>query len=194
MINPDIKKEQVMDLINSVLVRVRAPEELSREIIHAELNDLKSIITNLKDELATSQPDAISKSFIPDAADELEAVVYTTEKATGTIMDACDEILSIVDNSAVSDEVQQRVIRVFEACSFQDITGQRIKKVIRTLSQIDEKIKSLLSVMESQFFEPAFAEYVPADQSGEYLSGPALPRCAVSQDDIDMLFEQLEIQ
>ena len=36
------------------------------------------------------------------------------------------------------------MIGIFEACTFQDITGQRISKVVGTLRYIDERVSSFI--------------------------------------------------
>ena len=42
-------------------------------------------------------------------------------------------------------KLQDAVTRIYEACSFQDITGQRITKVVTTLKVIEEKVAHIIS-------------------------------------------------
>src|SRR5262249_45339373 len=44
------------------------------------------------------------------------------------------------DPAAYKALVEEKMMLVFEACSFQDITGQRISKVVATLQLIEERV------------------------------------------------------
>ena len=81
------------------------------------------------------RPNDLKQEKIPRAGLELEAIVASTEKATGTIMDAAEEIMSADATSEnYVESINDACMRIFEACSFQDITGQRITKVVSTLT------------------------------------------------------------
>ncbi len=79
--------------------------------------------------------------------------------------------------------------RIYEACSFQDITGQRITKVVGTLKTIEAKVAHILHV---------FAGHATADprpppvQEGSLLNGPQLPAQAMGQSDIDALLASFD--
>jgi chemotaxis protein CheZ len=84
------------------------------------------------------------------------------------------------------------VIKVYEACGFQDITGQRISKVVKALHHIEGKIEALLAVFGADLSEPAAAE-APASGDASLLNGPALPSAAGnSQADIDALLASFD--
>ncbi len=188
------QREQVVNIINSVLVKIKAPDEFSKDALIHELSELKGIIDALRNDLHAAQPDDISKTHIPSATDELDAVIGTTEQATVTIMDSCDEILNVMKDSdpQIFMQIEKHIVRIFEACTFQDITGQRIKKVTNCLKQIDTKIKAFLGVIEGQLLD---SDRQPGRSSPEefpLLNGPALPANAVSQDDIDRLLAEFD--
>jgi chemotaxis protein CheZ len=44
----------------------------------------------------------------------------------------------------LAHDIRDRVIQIFEACNFQDLTSQRVAKVMATLSRIDEQISGTL--------------------------------------------------
>ncbi len=188
------QREQVVDIINSVLVRIQAPAELSRDVLSQELTELKAIIDALRNDLHAARPGDISNTHIPMATDELDAVVGATEQATVTIMDSCDEILNSMKHADASTFllVEKSIVKIFEACTFQDITGQRIKKVTNSLKQIDAKIKSVLVAIEGQLVNSNHS--APAAKSSEFplLNGPALPAYSVSQDEIDRLLAEFD--
>ena len=89
------------------------------------------------------------------------------------------------------------VARIFEACSFQDITGQRINKVVKTLKYIETKIDALLMAFDGGVGgEPAAAPaggqtVAPQD---EFISGPQLPDNANNQAEIDAILASLDKQ
>lgn len=187
------KREQVVDIINSVIGRLKTPHDVQRDVISRELSELKAIIDNLRLDLHAARPSDISHKYIPSATDELDAVVDATEEATVAIMESCDRILDATRpaDQRLFQTVEESVVRIFEACTFQDITGQRIKKVTNSLKQIDSKIKSVLSALDEKLVEvdtTATAE----PKENLLLNGPALPSEAVSQQDIDKLLAEFD--
>ena len=180
-------RDQVVSIINSVIGKVNAPQELPRDLICRELNGLKETIEALREQLQVSAPGDISRTHIPTAKDELDAVIETTEQATNTIMTACESVLANVRGGppAISQSVEADIVRIFEACTFQDITGQRITKVIRTLKDIDSKVCGLLGALGQPLENVVTA--LPRQEHDSLLNGPQLPQNAVSQDDIDKL-------
>lgn len=190
----DIGRDKVVKIINSVIEKVGAAEEISREHIYHELRALHDLIEETRLEISAARMSDISGTHIPSATDELDAVVAATEVATSTIMDSCDAISSYSESldSAHKDFLIGQVTKVLEACSFQDITGQRITKVIKSLKIIDDKINSLMAVLEEKI--PGLPSTVLEDtRTGDsrLLNGPQLPDKAISQEDIDKLLADL---
>ena len=94
-----------------------------------------------------------------------------------------------------AEVVETEVTKIFEACSFQDITGQRITKVVSTLKQIDEKVSDLLGVLAKKM--PGYEEVTEeGDSNGQsdsgLVNGPQLPQNAITQDDIDKLLSDFD--
>ncbi len=108
-------------------------------------------------------------------------------------MEAAEEILG---SGGLSDKdyrslVETRVLAIFEACSFQDITGQRISKVVEALGQLErrlERFASALHVRDSvDAADPEDAQR-EARRERLMLNGPAAEGQGIAQDDIDKLF------
>ena len=99
-----------------------------------------------KQEISQIRPQDISNEQIPMASDELDAIGAHLEEATGTILDACEQVeeLSAEVEGEVGDKLAEAVTRIYEACNFQDLSGQRISKIIATLKAIEERIELLL--------------------------------------------------
>jgi chemotaxis protein CheZ len=134
---------------------------------------------------------------------ELGAVVGGTEQATQQILEATEVIdqsaaalskVTSADQQAVLiEEIQDRVISIFEACNFQDLTGQRINKVMTTMRFIENHINKMMDIWGGV---DAIKTHAPAaidDREGDakLLNGPKLDGDAghASQDDIDALFD-----
>jgi chemotaxis protein CheZ len=137
------------------------------------------------------------------ATDELDAVVMDTESATETILSAAEAIDAAAERVAASltgedkallTGIRSEAIRIFEACNFQDITGQRIRKAVGLFHFVEQRVASMIEVWGQVDEMPgagARPEMRP-EKSGDdaLLNGPALAGIdtVVSQDDIDSLF------
>ncbi|HUB14358.1 MAG TPA: hypothetical protein VMB34_20575 [Acetobacteraceae bacterium] len=110
---------------------------------------------------------------------ELEAVVQATEQAANQIMEAAEAIGTWVEQSRVdpsaAEAIAQRLNMIFEACTFQDLTGQRIRRAIEHLERVEEMLGGL-SV-------PDGAAEVPPNVERDTAVGPDL-----GQNDVDRLF------
>ncbi|WP_157961927.1 protein phosphatase CheZ [Acuticoccus kandeliae] len=132
------------------------------------------------------------------AVDELRAVVSGTETATDAILAAAETIDGVVQPLLdCKDEATRQnaqtvadcVLEIFQACNFQDITGQRITKVLDSLQFIEERIATMVDVWRTTL-ESAPGEEKKEKTDRDLLNGPALEtdRGVVSQDDVDALF------
>jgi chemotaxis protein CheZ len=162
---------------------------LENAALHSELQSLLQVINQAKADVAAIRPDEIQTHHIPTATDELDAIVESTATATGAIMDACEQIDAIGAQAAetIQQALSEQVTSIYEACSFQDITGQRVTKVIKALKQIDEKIQKLVVAFGPMPLnqDPLTANIVTGDAA--LLNGPQLSGQAMDQDDIDKL-------
>ena len=168
--------------------------------IYRECRSLSDYIENARAEIAALQPGDLESERIPRAGLELDAIVQHTEEATNTIMEAAEEIMGLdpADPDAYVTQSQEAVMRIFEACSFQDITGQRISKVVQTLEHIETRVlelKTLLGISDDEVAdahakERSAAAPTPADQ--ELLRGPALQGEGIDQSAVDSLMADSE--
>ncbi len=126
--------------------------ELSAELdAHVQLSDMSE--EKLTRELHRVQETIASLVAVPAAQTrnsgvELEAVVEKTEEATNTILEAAEEIQALIDGGHADAEsapmLSEKVNTIFEACSFQDVTGQRIRRAIQHLQQVEDVLAQLL--------------------------------------------------
>lgn len=87
------------------------------------------------------------------------------------------------------EKLTAAVTRIFEACNFQDLTGQRITKVVGALKHIETKIGALMHALGEEIGAPPPAPADDEDPEKKLLNGPQMPGQGVSQDDIDRLFD-----
>lgn len=166
-----------------VMAQENTPEDVH---MRKELADLADYIRKARRELGALKATSSIGDHIPSATDELDAVVGATEEATNEIMNCCDEIGNIAGRvgGADGEALQNVVTRIFEACNFQDITGQRITKVVKTLKYIETHINELVDTFGvSSDHEEAVAK----SEDEKLLNGPQLPGNASTQDEIDKL-------
>lgn len=179
--------------IEELLTALQADEE-QRSAVSNELTELERYIKSMRSEVAALKPaDGQTESHFATASDELDAIVGATEEATGKILDACDAIQEAIDQApeGISGPVTDQITAIFEACSFQDITGQRISKVVSSLKHIEGRIDRMMAIVGAG---DVLAESDPVDRREEegevpgLLNGPQLPDGAKTQDEIDKLF------
>ena len=176
----------------------RVPVKGGDAALHRGLLDLLSWIAKAHQEIAALRTSEISREHIPAATDQLDAIVIATEKATNEIMDAAERMTSLASGAGkdLQDSIIAQATRIFEACGFQDITGQRVAKVVATLRHIERRLNDLAApaVASNGAAEsaavPAPIAAQPPDPLAEarLLNGPQLPEKAAKQEDIDQLF------
>ena len=149
-----------------------------------------------KSEIAALRVDDINHSHIPAATDELDAVVEHTAEATNEILDSCEtlEALQATLSGEAAETVAAAVTRIYEACSFQDITGQRIGKVVSALKAIERRVAAVTATFgRAGGEEPAVEPEADGRTEGERLAnGPQLPTAASSQAEVDRLLASFD--
>ncbi len=159
--------------------------------LYRELESLSRYIHAAKEEIAALRPGEIKNEFIASATDELDAIVGSTEAATNEIMDAAESLggLSPLLDRDMANRLEEITTRIFEACTFQDITGQRITKVVKALKEIETRVEGLVRMFGGDIdggAESAGGAKPLTDE--DLLNGPQLPGNATNQADIDALF------
>lgn len=175
-------------------------EKAEMDLLRTEVRALGRCIQQTKAEIAALRPANAGDDQIIAVTNELDAVVEATEHATQGILEKAEQIENSVhnllahvqDNHArnLADQISDHVVGIFEACNFQDITGQRITKVVNTLKFIETRVNAMIEI----WGDDSFGHLEPAAQPGQIhaddhlVSGPALAGKGISQDDIDKLF------
>ncbi len=181
-----------------------AEEDVSNTQIYmlrGQLHELKECIDKTKREIVAVRKPGESEDGdkLTSAAMELDAIVKTTEEATNSILNATEDIDERVQaikdrvgdhkSHLLLDEISGLTINIFEACNFQDISGQRTTKVVKTLNFLEDRIHAMINIWGDDDFAHIKAVEEELDDDAALLQGPQLEDQGVSQDDIDKLFD-----
>jgi chemotaxis protein CheZ len=195
-----VKVEDVVEVVGSLLSTMKGDVTSSDMELYNELESLADYIHAAKAEIAQLRPDDVKEKYLSSASDELDAIVDATADATNNIMDATEMIEDVMDgiDGEVSEKLMDATTKIYEACTFQDITGQRITKVVSALQHIEEKIDALVAAFGSEIEKykaenPDEAEEGPKEITDEdLLEGPQLDGQGKSQEDIDALLASFD--
>jgi len=188
----DAKVSYSAEIVLVAVGRKPNTENIGLDKLKVELDLIYDAITKTKREIAVLHGNSFNGEEMAKVNGELGAVVGGTEEATQQILEAAEAI----DNAAtalakvtspdqqkiLSEEIQERVVSIFEACNFQDLTGQRIAKVMATLNFVEDHVTRVLEEIKN----PTAARR----DGAQYLHGPRLDTDSghVSQADIDEMF------
>jgi chemotaxis protein CheZ len=173
------------------------------EKLKIELDLIYDAISRTKREIAVLHGKSFNGEGMARVNGELGAVVGGTEEATQQILEAAEAIdqaataLAKVNSpdqqKLLSEEIQERVVSIFEACNFQDLTGQRISKVMTTMKFIENHVTVMMDIWGGVDAIKAHAPPIVDRREGDarLLNGPKLEDDIghASQDDIDALFD-----
>jgi chemotaxis protein CheZ len=158
-----------------------------------ELAAVADYIRHIKSEIGTLRATELYRDRLPLAHEELGRVVSATASATNTIMAAAEAILGAEEPSPerYRERVETKLLEIFEACSFQDITGQRINRVVEALAQVEKRLGRFahaVNVRDSADAPDPEELLRQARREMLLLHGPQNEDVAVGQDAIDKLF------
>jgi chemotaxis protein CheZ len=199
--------EELLSLVRSIDAKVSALPRLDeiRERLVDEVVDMQGRIQDTKQEIAALRHPKMEDDGILRASMQLDAIVEQTEHATSTILEAAEtleEQISHIRGTHADDQVVANatdvmidaVTRIYEASNFQDITGQRTRKVVDVLKYIEARLERMVNLWRHEIETlPVPPVAFDREDEGLALTGPRLENPvagddAISQDDIDALF------
>ncbi|MGL5114838.1 MAG: protein phosphatase CheZ [Beijerinckiaceae bacterium] len=210
-----VKLEQMSGMIQPTQAIVaNIAEAYRREVtevmkLKTEMDAIQQAILETKRHVISIHAAGPRLVTVHHAAGELGAVVLDTESATNNILAAAERIemmAGVIQSEKTmeamksrADEIAAMVMSIYEACNFQDLTGQRISRVCETLSFVEERIgrmagvwgglDQLTSIMSSEI--EAIREEQKDLGTHALAAGPAMVGADghVDQTDIDALFD-----
>ena len=168
-------------------------------VLREHLVDLRNHIDDTKKEIASIRQPGQDDDRLTSAATELDAIVAETEKATNEILNASEEIGDLLDKlkersddlgaHAMIDDAMGKTINIMEACNFQDLSGQRTTKVVKTIQYLEERILSMIDIWGEEGFNGIEVDNEALEGDAALLNGPQDQETAIDQSDIDALFD-----
>ena len=191
-----VKLVDVAGVVEELIESMEGDVTAGQISLKAELQDLVEYIQQARADIVAMSPSDIHDEHIPAATDELDEVVKATEEATDTILDAAEalETLGAELPGEVGERISEIVTKIYEASNFQDVTGQRINKVVIALRHIDKKVRAMAEAVGFELTrELTNGEEVDGSlDETELLSGPQSADNGNSQEDIDALLASFD--
>ncbi|WP_407050440.1 chemotaxis protein [Methyloraptor flagellatus] len=190
-----------LERLEKTIKRERQVPDIDR--IRLDLADMAEAITRTKQEIATMKLETEHGGRFSEASAELDAIVEQTEMATNDILLNAEKIQELawtlreakVDD-ALCDQLDTCSTEIYTACSFQDLTGQRTRKVVTVLRYLESRINSMIGiwglgdsevVMDMQ--TSGGADPMDTRPDAHLLNGPQLAGRGVDQSAVDDLMD-----
>ena len=168
----------------------------SMDVLRRELETMAASIAQTRKEIASIKPEGPGNNRIVTATEELDHVVKSTEKAAAEILSCAERILAIAQefkDKGITDplcnELEEQGTNLLMACSFQDLTGQRMTKVVNTLRYLETRVNAMIEIwgITAQDADKLVQMHIETKPDAHLLNGPAKDGEGVAQDDIDRL-------
>lgn len=201
-------RQEIAELKDIGISTAAAPAPVVHEIDEEEEADVRVEIAQMvrsigktKSELAAIKHPMGDDDRIKAASSELDEIVIGTQTATEDILRSTEHVGELLDEIlarhptderlyTLTEEAGQELVNIMESCSFQDITGQRVTKVVNTIRYIQDRILAMIGIWGADaFIDLPVQEETPAEEGEALLNGPALSGEGLSQSDIDALFD-----
>lgn len=222
--NRNADTQSVLTAIDKLEERINEEASTPKEatsiaLLGHDLLDLAGAISQVKKEVAELGGQGSDPDHFNSATVELEAIVEQTESATSEILEAAEKIQEVAwilreegASETQCDIIESKVVEVYTACSFQDLTGQRSNKVVQLVGYVERRIASMMSILglsddeisasspKSEFDEPhandSASGLTPQQRNDErpdadLLNGPAMSGEGNEQGDVDALFGEI---
>ena len=171
--------------------------------VHSLKNELRRLfkyVQRVRAEIAAIDRPSDNEHQFERMSDQLDAIVGATEDASNTIMEAVErndtllgELRAGIDDPeklALIEQISGNGMTVIEACSFQDITGQRVSKVVKSVAYVEDRVNALIDIWGKSALDETEIDLGPAKTEDEkLLHGPQRAGKGISQDEIDKLFD-----
>ncbi len=146
----DRRFDEVSSELHAVLEFFDLSENKVQEQLGAMRADLAQVVNN----------DPASHEM--NSGVELEAVIRITEAAANKIMEAAESIVERLDQTPdsageASGAIRQQLNSIFEACAFQDLTGQRVRRAIDRLARIEGRLQFVAQQLDNGATEAGVA-------------------------------------
>ena len=168
-----------------------------------ELDLIYEAIRRIKQDMGGLEANTFIGPRMAHVGRELDAVIAGTEQATQNILQSAEDIDQTANTlsaflkggyaQGLAQDMRDHVVRIFEACNFQDLTGQRISNVVATLKFIEDHIVRMLEIWRNieQIAPTPPVAGSNINSASRFLHGPRLAgdHGYSSQSEIDVIFD-----
>ena len=141
--------------IESAITAQRGPEDVGH--LRGSLLDMANAISRTKAEIAAISAPEQDQSRLGSASEALDAIVRTTERATSDILGAAEAVQETAWTlrergleAEVCDRLDRHATQIYTACSFQDLTAQRISRIVNTLRYLEDRLSAMITIWDSE--------------------------------------------
>ena len=146
--------EAIIAAVDRIEAKLRDGQNaIPSERVWSELEAMAQAIARTRAEIAAITSDATGNDALLETTGELDSIVQTTARATSDILAATEQIQEIAwtarehgIDGKFCDALDQRATDIYTACTFQDLTGQRTRKVIEVLRFLEERIAAMIEI------------------------------------------------
>ncbi|GJD59546.1 protein phosphatase CheZ [Methylobacterium dankookense] len=140
--------------IENAITAQRGPEDVGH--LRGSLLDMANAISRTKAEIAAISVPEQDQSRLGVASEALDAIVRTTERATSDILGAAEDVQETAwtlrergVDADVCDRLDRHATQIYTACSFQDLTAQRISRIVNTLRYLEDRLSAMITIWDS---------------------------------------------
>ena len=191
--------ELVAELVQAILEALQPNARVRDAAVPLDAGNLDRVIARANEKLANPRVGGVPAFEFGFAAGQLDATLTHTAAATDQILDVCEMLDQLArDLGALrgrrtrqaSEQLRDATRRIYEACGFQDITGQRITKVVDAINGIETGIARIVSAL-GPTETGSRKSRTRLDVGSRLLDGPQAATSAMAQVEIDRLMANL---
>jgi hypothetical protein len=176
------------EMLLAALSRIERSVGAQRDVtgldkVRLDILEMSRAIARTHAEIEAIKPDAQSGGPIVEASGELDSIVAATESATSDILAAAERVQEAAwtlreanADPAICDLLDARATEIYTACSFQDLTAQRTRKVIEVLAFLERRVAAMVDIWQISD---------GAETSGPEARAQAADPSGMSQADVD---------
>ncbi|MDA7947554.1 MAG: protein phosphatase CheZ [Hyphomicrobiaceae bacterium] len=196
--NRSADTNMLLDAISKLEATVLNPQAQAQTpdaAMRRDLIEMAEAISQTRKEIAAMGTSEQDDSKFTSATEELDAIVEATEKATSDILEAAEDVQELAwllrekdTDDEACDRLDARATDIYTACSFQDLTGQRTSKVVKTLRFLESRVHSMINIWG---LDDIIVQDRPQPEDerpdAHLLNGPALGDQGVDQGEVDQM-------
>ncbi len=194
---------EIQESLKALDVKVNALpklEEIEDRLVR-DVFDMQDRIKTTKEEIAALRHPNSPNDEFARASRQMDLIVEQTEDATSSILAMAETLEDLIgqvrdansDDQFIAnctDKMSDAITSIYEASNFQDITGQRTRKVVEVIKYIEERLNRMADVWGTGELEAMPVTLDDGSMDDDVaLSGPSTGAEGISQDDIDQLFD-----